>query len=402
MSTSRRHGRLRRVLFFVPLVALWAVPIAAFVVLAPQADQHEVTALAATQPTTSTVGERAQDFARPVGLEVTLTSGAPVLSPADGTVTQVWAHKGDTLTTGTALAEVNGEPVYAQVGGVPLYRELGKGATGGDVESLCRLLAAKHYYYWSSCTKVDKDVVSAIKAFQKDHGMKPTGTFSPTWTVYLPNATSEVSAVLIKTGQKIDTTTPLVETGTAMKSVRLVADPTSGKSMSDFGDNPVTLNISGKTYALNKAEIPAKLAAQVYRTIRKQVKAGTLVDSASAAIQPGADASRSASGSGSGGSTTSPTTTYTGATAQLATPQTVGTVPGSAVYSAATGTSCVFTVTGSTTGAAALDAARAQPLDTIGMVVGEIGVAAVDGSLIGTPIISDASTLPATTLATCE
>ncbi len=400
MTTYLRHGRLRRVLFFVPLVALWAVPIAAFVVLAPQADQHEVTALAATQPTTSTVGERAQDFARPVGLEVTLTSGAPVLSPADGTVTQVWAHKGDTLTTGTALAEVNGEPVYAQVGGVPLYREIGKGATGGDVESLCRLLAAKHYYYWASCSKADKNVVRAIKAFQKDHGMKPSGTFSPTWTVYLPNATSEVSAVLIKTGQKIDTTTPLVETGTAMKSVRLVADPTSETSMSDFGDNPVTVNISGKTYALDQAEIPAKVAAQVYRTIRKQVKAGTLVDSASAGMQPGADASGSASESG--GSTTSATTTYTGATAQLTTPQTVGTVPGSAVYSAATGTSCVFTVTGSTTGAAALDAARAQPLDTIGMVVGEIGVAAVDGSLIGTPIISDASTLPATTLSTCE
>lgn len=65
--------------------------------------------------------------------------GAVLTAPADASrsvVTSVNTKKGGLVTVGTAVATVNGQPVFALRSAFPLYRDLGPGDQGVDVRAL--------------------------------------------------------------------------------------------------------------------------------------------------------------------------------------------------------------------------------------------------------------------------
>jgi membrane fusion protein, multidrug efflux system len=98
-----------------------------------------------------------------------------VLARLAGTVTALPAV-GDVVRRGESLYALAAEPVLLMYGAVPAYRALGEGVTEGrDVEQLERNLAALGYEPGTVDEDFTAETAAAIRAWQEDLGLEPTG-----------------------------------------------------------------------------------------------------------------------------------------------------------------------------------------------------------------------------------
>jgi peptidoglycan hydrolase-like protein with peptidoglycan-binding domain len=124
--------------------------------------------------------------------------GTTVLARLSGTVTAL-PGIGDVVRRGGRLYALAGKPVLLMYGAVPAYRALDEGVTEGqDVEELERNLAALGYEPGTVDEDFDDATAAAVRAWQEDHGLEPTGGVELGRVAFLrgPQRVTELEATL--------------------------------------------------------------------------------------------------------------------------------------------------------------------------------------------------------------
>jgi peptidoglycan hydrolase-like protein with peptidoglycan-binding domain len=106
-------------------------------------------------------------------------------SRATGTVTWLPAI-GDVLTRGSALLRADEQPVVVLFGSIPMYRPLRATSQGRDVEQLEANLSALGYAGFGVDEEFTERTAAAVKRWQEDLDLEPTGIVDIARVVYVP------------------------------------------------------------------------------------------------------------------------------------------------------------------------------------------------------------------------
>ncbi|GAA3214687.1 peptidoglycan-binding protein [Dactylosporangium siamense] len=114
----------------------------------------------------------------------TLGYGTPVRVSArgNGTITAL-PVLGTLISRGEALYQVDNRPVSLLYGDHPLYRPIQSGDAGWDVNEVEQNLAALGYAGFTVDTTYTASTATAVRKWQKDHGLTQTGVFEPATAV---------------------------------------------------------------------------------------------------------------------------------------------------------------------------------------------------------------------------
>ncbi len=139
---------------------------------------------------------RVETGSEPVEVRLTWDAGEELLSPPwSGTVTRIYAQPGQTLTTGSGIAAINGVGVIAAHSPDPFHRPIARNATGPDVAALNDILVQLGLLTADPppAETATLATVTAIRALESILGVEnPTGVFLPAYFVWLPNPTFEL------------------------------------------------------------------------------------------------------------------------------------------------------------------------------------------------------------------
>lgn len=130
--------------------------------------------------------------------------GGPALhAPAwSGLVTEVRAHPGDKLVTGSPVVVIDGVTRIAVASSTPFYRTLSEGDSGADVTMLRQALGALGLGSYGTKPTFDgrlRDAVGRLAA--RLGGDRNTTAFDPSWFVFLPTTDLTVGAVKLPAAQ---------------------------------------------------------------------------------------------------------------------------------------------------------------------------------------------------------
>jgi hypothetical protein len=118
-------------------------------------------------------------------------AAAPISVTGSGTLTWI-APVGSTVERGEPLFKVDERPVLALYGSVPLYRPLGVDAEdrakGADVRQLQENLAALGYKGFSVDGTYTSATAAAVRRWQTDLGLPPTGSIELGQLVFIPGS----------------------------------------------------------------------------------------------------------------------------------------------------------------------------------------------------------------------
>lgn len=370
-TTSRKRSRAT-IWFVLPLAALWAIPVIIFVALVPLSRSQESIALTAKAPEAVRIGSHLDAGRQGVDVKVLESSAAQVDSSMSGVVTAVSVTAGAQLTNGAPLVSINGTPVLAFIEPFPLYRSLSTGATGADVNELAAYLSSVGVMPpQPTATRYNSAIAAGVSAFEKKIGMAPDGTFQPQYVAWVPPQAVAIKTVKVDVGDSVQPGVPIAEGSSIPQNVQFSVTGTDGETP--------TFPAAGKlrlTAGQSHIDIDSLQLTQEARTA---VDGFLAASSASGAIS-----SNQAAGS----------TTYSGAVLSLASPEKVGVVPSSAIFSTSAGKACIFVQSGS--------AVRASPLSKTELINGELGSIAVSSDLIGAKVVRDPPDLSPKVLATCR
>jgi peptidoglycan hydrolase-like protein with peptidoglycan-binding domain len=154
----------------------------------------------------------------------TVDRGTPftVTSSTEGMITRI-AEQGATIARGDELYRVNEQPVILLRGSVPMYRDLGPGDSGADVNQLEANLAALGYDGLAVDGDYTESTAAAVRAWQEDIGVEPTGTVARGDVAFVPQG-GRVDALRADVGDFVAPGMPILDlTGTA-QVVSLEAD----------------------------------------------------------------------------------------------------------------------------------------------------------------------------------
>jgi len=362
--------RAREGLRVVPLVVLWAVPVAAVAVAVPVAGAREEASVAPPLPSVVTVGSQSTDYRTSVTVSVEAAKVGQVRSPVSGLITSL-AAVGGPVRSGQELFAVDGVPVLAQRGTAPFHRELRSRDEGSDVEVLVRflvdagLLEAEH-----AGGTFGPDVRAAVVRLQDKLGVPTDGVFRPSYVAYLPEAADTLGEPLLAVGSPVAVGEAVLNT--APVAARITFVPTStGGSLADLREGPLTLAFGDVRIPVSGLDpTPAELAA-IHAGLREAVANGE---------------------SQVTGETGEPEQ-YDGGLLSIAEPRVHGVVPGSAVHVTRSGAQCLF---------------RQQdgdwapvPVTDLQPAVGMLGAVYVETELIDEHVARDPLTLADDVLDTC-
>lgn len=364
--------------FIAPLLALWLVPLVALIIVVPAVTDREEASVTAGLPSTATVGSRENDYRQSVTAVFTVTEPQEALLPIDGLVTAVHISAGQPLTSTTAVISVDGAVLKAHVDDQPFYRDIGTGTSGTDLERLRNFLELNGI---SSTlgpgSSFSPSLGKAVREYQRINGFPQDGIFRPTYVVFVPPTMSEVQSVLVTVGALVATGDPVLAGPAQPVSLALSADSPlklAGK------EGPFALVVLDEDVPLSSLNPSPDDVARLYRA---------LVDA-----------------TGHGGpslDTEGSTQTFASVMLRLPSAQTRGTVPNTAVYTAPSGSQCVFLLPKeeTTTASPSVGDATAELIDHAEPVDGEIGLASVQAELVGRSVVRAPETLPDSLVKTC-
>lgn len=337
---------------------LWAVPVAAVVVVLPMAAQREQASVAVDLPGVVTVGGRAIDNATSVEVQVHHADPVVAVTPVGGTVTTT--REPGPVQVGDELFSIDGVPVLGY-SGYPLFRDLRYGDQGADVAALADFLVTLGLLDEQSADDHFGDGVrAAVRALQEDLGVRADGEFR---TSYVTRMRPELDPVVTHLAEVGD----LVEPGTAvLEGDRPVAEAViaaqEGAALTRLGEEPLVLRFPSVELELPDLRLTGSQAVDLAEEL------DALAQEGSVSVSEGqAPASTVPEG----------TVGYGGGVVALATPVEHGVVPATAVRTDATGTSCLLTAEGAVI--------RLEQVAN----GNELGTALVDPSLTGTAVRRD-------------
>lgn len=317
----------------VVVLALVAPLLAAGVWVFVASSESPLESAAEVEPLVGTVetAERYGDTNVSVAVEY-----ADALAPsaqASGTVTALNLSAGDEVTHAHTLMAVDAKDVVAYIAEAPLYRDVTRRLEGADIETAQQLLADLGYLDGNVDGAAGYGTEQAIKAFNEAHGYgKNNTTLSRAALVWLGPGPVTVGETTVAVGDTVSPGTELFTTTSSLAAITVteaVALPDGELELDIFGTSAPYVAGSG---AVTEPDAVAELAAAL----------------------------------GSGGEGVG--------TIRLATPQTAGAVPASAIYSDESGATCVFP---DTTGAPI-------PVEPSG---GSLGTVDLDPELVGQSVL---------------
>lgn len=119
-----------------------------------------------------------------------------------GVVLSVSLKPGETLNTGSPVADIDGITRLAVASATPFYRTLAKGSAGPDVAMLRQALADLGLGWYGSGDIFNADLATGVGKLCSMIGCPPsTSTFDPSWFVFLPSAQFTVQSVQLAVDQ---------------------------------------------------------------------------------------------------------------------------------------------------------------------------------------------------------
>ena len=200
-----------------------------------------------------------QDLSTDRTMEGTLGYGAarPVTGGGAGIVTWL-PQPGAVIRRGHQLYRVDDRPVPLFYGGIPLYRPLTKAnTTGRDVRVLADNLEALGYRIGArrqtavpGASVLTASLIDALKRWQRDLGLKPTGTLAPS-DVVVQRGAVRVDSVAVQPG--VAANVELMSVTSPAKVITVEAEPADAAGI-DRGDRVGVASPDG-------GAIPAKVTA---------------------------------------------------------------------------------------------------------------------------------------------
>ena len=355
--------RLSSIGFVFPLLALWAVPVVAFVILLPASRALESSSLASPGPTVVTVGSRLDKSSQGVDTVISRSPPASVRSAVSGLVTSVQIKVGDQIGNGTPLFSVNGASVIAFTEPMPLYRDLTSGSKGQDVRDVTLFLADLGFIpnTYDSKGTFGRVLTDAVSAFERKNGIVPDGIFHASSVAWIPTDVRKVSAIKIATGDSVAVGAEVIQGPSNAVGLRFLMT-SSDSDIPKFPDGPISMTVGSSHIEFGSLE-PTETERQ------------SLFDFLTTAESQGSATAEQTDNS----------VTFHGAVLSIANPKTVGTVPSSALFSSKNGTACLFIRTAVGT--------RPEKLSNPALITGELGSITVPAKLIGSRVIKNPGSL---------
>jgi peptidoglycan hydrolase-like protein with peptidoglycan-binding domain len=148
-------------------------------------------------------------------------------SRAAGTVTALPAE-GATISRGKAVYRIDNKPVTLLYGALPAYRTLKTGIKGSDVKQFEQNLWALGYRGFTPDDKYTWVTADAVRDWQDDLGIRPTGSVTPAQIVYA-DGTVRVDSLSLQRGAVVGPGTEVERiTGTSPLATVLL-DSSSGR-----------------------------------------------------------------------------------------------------------------------------------------------------------------------------
>lgn len=119
--------------------------------------------------------------------EVGYGHDTPITSKAAGTLTWLPAA-GTTVRQGEPVLRADNKPVVLLYGDLPMYRPLQDGVEGPDVKQLEENLRDLKYAGFTVDSRYSSSTAGAVKQWQRDLELTPTGTVAPTDVIVAPGA----------------------------------------------------------------------------------------------------------------------------------------------------------------------------------------------------------------------
>lgn len=258
-----RHGGGRRALLWTLTLLVAGGLGAGGVVLAGRGGAADEPV--STGPTAQTIRVARTDLSESQSLAGTLGFGPELVVKGAGTgVVTKLPEVGSSVSRGKPLYWVNDEPVLVLFGDTPFFRPLDKpGIQGSDVKILLDNLKALGYTtgtqprppkqpkkYAPPAATLTPALVAALKRWQQDSGLAPTGTLAVGQVVVLPGAV-RVGAVKAHPGTEVANDLLGVTT-----TAKVVTVPVSATEV-----NAVTVGAAVTVVLPSGTEIPAKVTS---------------------------------------------------------------------------------------------------------------------------------------------
>lgn len=330
MASKARSGGLA-----IAVTLALIAPLAAGIVFAvTKAGESPLESAAEVEPLVGSV-ERAERFQEAsVAIAVTYADALAPATDASGVLTALRIGPGDEVATGTVAGTVNNQKLVAYAVKTPLFRDIYRGLKGADVKTAQQLLKDLGLYTGEVDGNAGPATEKSIKAFNGKYGWGKTNpTLALASLVWVGAAPVTVAELSVAVGNQVSPGKELFTTTASLASIAVTETP----NLPTEGE--VTLTVNGVT-------VPYEVGSGAVTTPDDVAAiAGTM------------------------GSTPEGV-----GTVALVTPQVVGTVPSSAVFSDETGATCIFPdVTGAPV--------AVTPLG------GTLGTVDLDASLVGQAVL---------------
>ncbi|MGO4536736.1 peptidoglycan-binding domain-containing protein [Leifsonia sp. 2MCAF36] len=361
------------------LVVLWGAPLALLGVSLTGAKAEQRSSTSGTTVAIVRVGSRQFDGRQSVTVTAHMSRVPAASAGVAGTVTALRIGAGDNVEDGSELFAVDGRMLLAFSQNVPLFRELRMGDSGDDVAALGRFLNARHLLESPADSRFGPKMRVAVAAYQARYGYDQDGVFRPSYVVFIPHDFGPVTEVSALIGERVTDQAAVIKGTSRPTSLRLEPSKKDPSPVAETTTGAV-LRIGSEQIAISARvpstqELPAIWASLTAGVARGELKQSTVATDSSTEIQ------------------------FEGAQIAQTSNSTAGSVPSSALFTAADGTSCLFE-SGS--------ASRWMEKGTTAHIVqakpdsGEIGHTLIDSRLIGIHVARDPSRLDPKILARCK
>ena len=358
------------------VMILWALPVAAYLLVRNDGPVSERRATTTRTAALVRVGSRTDDGSFAASISIVQAAPGQVLATQSGMVTWLnTAAVGSQLVDGMRVAGIDGRIAYGHLGAIPFYRRLAEGDQGADVSELKALLARLRLLSADTSDLFDARTTAAVERLQASGNWPATGVFLPAMTVFVPTRFGTLASFSVGLGDTVGAGQPLgvsepIPTGVVIAA----ADPSSPF---DIGSGPVVFRAGDATLSVSSVRPRPTDLSKIERFLVTAAENGTVT-----VVQP------------SGGS--QPITQYAGVTVAREVPVVSGAVPASALYTTQTGTTCVFVRSEDS------DALVAAVVPASISPSSEIGVANIQPTLVGREVVVDATTLSTTATKQCK
>lgn len=352
-----------------------------FLILSDTAQEHEEAAVTTTVPSLVQIGAREDDDRQSVVLRVERGPAATVAGQRAGVVTSVPVVPGQMLAQGDVVARIDDVAVLALRAEMPPYRDLAVGVRGNDVSVVAAFLSEIGLLQDAHVSDVfSAQMKVSVGALQRLIGATQDGVFRPEYVAFVPVGWSTVSQVGVIPGDRIDIGDTLIEVGAEPTAVH-VAPAAERQTLSGLSGSEVTVTAGDHEVTVPGLAIIGDPVLDVMALIEAGLRDGSIT------------------------STDEDGSAFSGAMARLATPESWGIVPTTALYGGPDGDLCLFIEdeSGDEVRLAEAESARVRPraVAEVRAATGDLGHTLVPVDIVGARAVRDPGLLTEEVLEKC-